>query len=215
MIFKSKKLRAGFAAVQSLCLVLKIASVVVFYFFSGYDLGEYTVYLMLDTVLPLLSALGIMCFFVIKSFYPKARFNPALLVCTALTAFCFCNSLVHIVAIPLTKDLFDVPDILFYLGFALLGASEVSLRRSFLTDALGMIALPAPFIACTATVIFAIMTLYCAISSDVSNIPYYSYISKIIYLNSAIFSISTITFVLSPRRKSNMGNHDTYNGVKR
>lgn len=214
MIFKRKKLCAGFAAVQSMCLVLKIASVVVFYFFSGNDLGEYAVYMMLDTVLPLLSALGIMCFFVIKSFYPKARFNPALLVCTALTAFCFCNSLVQIVAIPLKKDLFDVPDILFYLGFALLGASEVSLRRSFLTDALGMIALPAPFIACTATVIFAIMTLYCAISSDVSsNIPYYSYISKIIYLNSAIFSISTITFVLSPRRKSNMGNHDTYNEV--
>ena len=99
----------------------------------------------IDNYLPYLLEAVFLCLFIIKSFVKKATLRTPLVLLTAVflcyAAYGGRGGLLF------STDLLLYYNAVWYFGMALLCASQVSLKRSFITDALHGLSKPLPFIA--------------------------------------------------------------------
>jgi len=128
--------------------------------------------LLFELIWPSLVQIALLCIYAVKCFRPHARLNIALIILACgLGQTYLISGFICFSAHPMAPSYSDFATTLLNLGLVILALSSVTLKRSFVTDALQTLAIPTPFILGG---IITFVLFCCVISSDLDPILYFS-----------------------------------------
>ncbi|MBR3751123.1 MAG: helix-turn-helix transcriptional regulator [Clostridia bacterium] len=129
--------------------------------------------LLFELIWPSLVQIALLCIYAVKCFRPHARLNIALVILACgLGQMYLVDGFINFCYHTLTPSYSDFATTLLNLGLVILALSSVTLKHSFVTDALQTLAIPTPFIL--GGIITFVLFSCVIISSDLDPVLYLS-----------------------------------------